>query len=181
MSILLMLSGRRLLMLWRTGIMDQCQRYKVRVFDDRIEIWSPGMLPDDLTIEDLKKEHRSVPRNPLLFKQLFLVKYVEDVGGGTLDMIKQCDDWGIPAPLFDHITGAFVVTFRLPPVLDDLEKLGLNPRQIKAMDHVVKKGSITNREYTSLNDISRKTATVDPVSYTHLRAHETRHDLVCRL
>src|SRR5665648_1298335 len=42
-----------------------------------------------------------------------------------------------------------------------LEKLGLNPRQIKAMDHVVKKGSITNREYTSLNDISRKTATVD--------------------
>ena len=21
----------------------------------------------------------------------------------------------------------------------------------------------------------------DPVSYTHLRAHETRHDLVCRL
>src|SRR5450756_2966554 len=22
---------------------------------------------------------------------------------------------------------------------------------------------------------------VDPVSYTHLRAHETRHDLVCRL
>src|SRR5450759_744778 len=24
-------------------------------------------------------------------------------------------------------------------------------------------------------------ATVAPVSYTHLRAHETRHDLVCRL
>src|SRR5450756_2881881 len=24
-------------------------------------------------------------------------------------------------------------------------------------------------------------ATVNPVSYTHLRAHETRHDLVCRL
>ena len=22
---------------------------------------------------------------------------------------------------------------------------------------------------------------IDPVSYTHLRAHETRHDLVCRL
>src|SRR5450756_1035337 len=24
-------------------------------------------------------------------------------------------------------------------------------------------------------------ASADPVSYTHLRAHETRHDLVCRL
>lgn len=72
---------------------------QVRVFDNRIEIWSPGKLPDDITIDGLKREHRSVPRNPLLFKQLFLVKYVEDVGGGTLDMIKQCRDWGD----FEHL------------------------------------------------------------------------------
>ncbi len=63
--------------------------------------------------------------------------------------------------MFNHITGAFVVTFRLPPVLDNLEKLGLNQRQIQAIDYVMKKGSITNREYTSLNNISRKTATAD--------------------
>src|SRR5450759_1042103 len=30
----------------------------------------------------------------------------------------------------------------------------------------------------SLQDLQRM---VEPVSYTHLRAHETRHDLVCRL
>lgn len=140
---------------------ESVSKVQVRVFDNRIEIWSPGKLPDDITIDDLKKEHRSVPRNPLLFKQLFLVKYVEDVGGGTLDMIKQCRDWGIPEPVFDHITGAFVVTFRLPPALDNLEKLGLNQRQIQAIDYVVKKGSITNGEYTSLNNVSRKTATTD--------------------
>src|SRR5450759_5511964 len=28
---------------------------------------------------------------------------------------------------------------------------------------------------------ARLAASVSPVSYTHLRAHETRHDLVCRL
>src|SRR5450756_760127 len=27
----------------------------------------------------------------------------------------------------------------------------------------------------------KKTPHVEPVSYTHLRAHETRHDIVCRL
>lgn len=140
---------------------ESVSKVQVRVFDNRIEIWSPGKLPDDITIDDLKREHRSVPRNPLLFKQLFLVKYVEDVGGGTLDMIKQCRDWEIPEPVFDHITGAFVVTFRLPPALDNLEKLGLNQRQIQAIDYVMKKGSITNREYTFLNNISRKTATTD--------------------
>ncbi len=29
------------------------------------------------------------------------------------------------------------------------------------MDYIVKKGSISNKEYTSLNSISRKTATID--------------------
>src|SRR5450756_2887591 len=29
--------------------------------------------------------------------------------------------------------------------------------------------------------VLRRTLWLDPVSYTHLRAHETRHDLVCRL
>ena len=136
-------------------------KVQVRIFDNRIEVWSSGTLPDEITIEDLRREHISVPRNPLLFKQLFWVKYVEDVGGGTLDMISQCRDWGIPEPVFEHITGAFVVTFKLPPALGDLERLGLNERQLKAMDYVIKKGSISNKVYTSLNNISRKTATID--------------------
>jgi ATP-dependent DNA helicase RecG len=140
---------------------ESSSKVQVRIFDNRIEIWSPGKLPDEITIEDLKREHISVPRNPLLFKQLLWVKYVEDVGGGTLDMINQCRDWGFPDPLFEHISGAFVVTFRLPPVLGDLEKMGLNIRQINAMNYIIKKGSISNKEYISLNSISRKTATTD--------------------
>jgi len=136
-------------------------KVQVRIFDNRIEIWSPGTLPDEITIEDLKREHISVPRNPLLFKQLLWVKYVEDVGGGTLDMINQCKEWGFPEPLFEHISGAFVVTFRLPPSVGDLEKMGLNIRQINAMNYIIKKGSINNKDYISLNNISRKTATTD--------------------
>ncbi len=44
---------------------------------------------------------------------------------------------------------------------DDLEKMGLNERQIRAMNYIVKKGSISNKEYISLNNVSRKTATTD--------------------
>ncbi len=119
------------------------------------------MLPDGLTVEDLKREHRSIPRNPLLFKQLFWVKYVEDVGGGTLDMISLCREWEILEPDFKHITGALVVIFRLPPFLEDLEKLGLNERQIKAVEYVKKRGSITSGEYQKLNDTTRYTAARD--------------------
>ncbi|MFH1077523.1 MAG: ATP-binding protein [Pseudomonadota bacterium] len=136
-------------------------KVQVRVFDSSIELWNPGVLPSDITIEDLKKEHRSVPRNPLLFKQLFWVKYVEDVGGGTLDMIRQCREWGILEPEFKIITGAFVVVFRLPLSTENMEKLGLNDRQIKAVDYVGKKGAITNKEYMGLTGASRITATRD--------------------
>ena len=34
---------------------------------------------------------------------------------------------------------------------------------------------------TMFNTIGRAQGWSDTVSYTHLRAHETRHDLVCRL
>lgn len=136
-------------------------KVQVRVFDSCIEVWNPGILPNDIAIEDLKKKHRSVPRNPVLFKQLFWVKYVEDVGGGTLDMIRQCKEWGIIEPEFEIITGAFVVTFRLPPALENLEKLGLSERQIKAVNYVTKKGSIGNKEYQELNAVSKRSATLD--------------------
>jgi ATP-dependent DNA helicase RecG len=136
-------------------------KVQVRIFDNRIEVWNPGKLPDEITIDDLRREHISVPHNPLLFKQLLWVKYVEDVGGGTLDMINQCKEWVIPEPMFEHVSGAFVVTFRLPAAAEDLEKMGLNERQIRAMNYIVKKGSISNKEYISLNNVSRKTATTD--------------------
>ena len=118
---------------------ESSSKVQVRIFDNRIEVWSPGLLPEGITIDDLKREHRSIPRNPLLFKQFFWVKYVEDVGGGTLDMIKQCREWEIPEPEFKFVTGAFVVVFKLPPSVEDLEKLGLNKRQLRAVEYVTKK------------------------------------------
>src|SRR5450756_3069275 len=43
-------------------------------------------------------------------------------------------------------------------------------------------GDQVNRLVAALADMGiEKGERVGPVSYTHLRAHETRHDLVCRL
>ena len=53
------------------------------------------------------------------------------------------------------------VVFKLPPAFEDLEKLGLNGRQIKAVNYVVKKGSISNKDYQDINKISKRTATLD--------------------
>jgi len=137
-------------------------KVQVRVFDDCIEIWNPGRLPEGWTIDRLKQKHESIPKNPLLFKQLFWVKYVEDVGGGTIDMIQACRAWGIPEPEFEDTGSAIVITFRksiLTPKV--LEKFGLNRRQIKAMDFIKERSSITTKQYCKLFKIARDTANRD--------------------
>jgi len=136
-------------------------KVQIRIFDDRIEVWGCGTLPEPLTPEDLKKKHRSILRNPLIGKCLFLIKFIEEWGTGTNRIIEECIKHGLPEPLFEEITGCLVVTFRKPPVLEDLEKLELKERQIQAVDHVVKKDSISNKEYQKLNQVAKYTATRD--------------------
>ena len=36
------------------------------IYDDRLEIWSDGTLPFGLSVDDLKRDHLSRPRNPLI-------------------------------------------------------------------------------------------------------------------
>ena len=42
-----------------------------------------------------------------------------------------------------------------------MRKIGLNERQIKAVMYVKEKGKITNKEYQSIADISKRTASRD--------------------
>ncbi len=132
---------------------------QINIFDDRIEIWGCGSLPGNLTIDDLKVEHTSVPRNKLIAKRFFDIKFIENWGTGTLRMIQSCIDHGLPEPIFEIKSGNLVVTinkykFSLLTV-KDLEK-----SQQKAIDYLLDHETITNREYRELNPgIDRNTAT----------------------
>lgn len=135
---------------------------QIRIFDDRIEVWNPGLLPEPLTIEDLKKKHKSIPRNPLIAKCFFLIKLIEQWGTGTNDMIKFCLDWGLPEPLFECITGDFVVTFKRSVITVELmDKLGLNQRQRKAIRYIEEHKKISRMEYAKLDEVSDATAKRD--------------------
>ena len=50
---------------------------QIRIFDDRLEVWGVGPLPKPLTIEDLKKKHKSILRNPLIEKCLYITIFLE--------------------------------------------------------------------------------------------------------
>ena len=88
---------------------------QVMLFSDRLEVLNPGRLPPSLTLEQLRETHRSVPSNPLLARSLYLNQYIEEMGTGTLDMIRHCSDAGLPEPEFNDSSGFKTVIWRAKP------------------------------------------------------------------
>ena len=69
---------------------DYFQNAPIRlfIFDDRVEIISPGGLPDDMT-EEMIRKGVSKPRNPLLFDYAkYLLPYT-GIGSGILRALKE--------------------------------------------------------------------------------------------
>ena len=84
---------------------------QVMLFADRLEVWKPGRLPPPLTLEKLRVPHESIPGNSLLARAMYLVKYIEQMGTGTLDMIERCFGAGLREPEFE-VSGSFVTRIR---------------------------------------------------------------------
>ncbi|NYB52070.1 MAG: putative DNA binding domain-containing protein [Methanobacteriaceae archaeon] len=134
---------------------------QIRIFEDRIEIWGCGPLPEPLTVEDLKKAHDSIRRNPLVAKCFYRIGFVEEWGTGTQRIIKSCLENGLPEPLFEIKSGSLVVIIRKYKYAQ-LRKSEIGERQKKAIDYLLKNGRITNEEYRRINpDIGRYTALKD--------------------
>jgi predicted HTH transcriptional regulator len=85
---------------------------KDNIEGDRLEIWNPGHLPPNLTLDDLLHEHSSIPANPLIAEPLFLAKYIEKVGSGTIDMIRLCKEAKLKPLSFKIQSGSFVLTIK---------------------------------------------------------------------
>lgn len=135
---------------------------QVSVFADRVEVWNPGALPSSLTIESLRHPHGSIPRNHRICEVLFLARYIEKYGTGTLMMIRESLAHNLPEPDFAQRGGEFTVALWRDWLTEKvLAGYNLNERQLQAVTHVKRKGKIANSEYQQLTGTTRKTATRD--------------------
>ena len=93
---------------------DYAQRggpIRISIFDDRIEIENPGLLPFGLTVEDLPQGVSKL-RNRVLARVFHELRLVESWGSGIQRMISACNDAGVAAPELLEIGGRFRVTLR---------------------------------------------------------------------
>lgn len=140
------------------------RRIEVRMFDDRLEVISPGGLPGYITLDNIVDEHFS--RNPRIVAGLFQWGYIEELGLGVDRMIDEMLRAGHPAPDFRATPYSFTVTLynvRERHVMADWER-SMNERQLRAMQYLRDHGSITNREYRELcPSVSAETIRLDLV------------------
>lgn len=108
----------------------------------------------------MKRPHSSRPRNTLIADVCFKGGLIDAWGRGTIKIIEACKQAGLPEPeIIERDGGMLVTLFKNNLTTEQLTKLGLNDRQLKAVEYIKEKGKITNKEYQEINSISRQTAT----------------------
>ena len=150
---------------------------QVMLFSDRLEVLNPGRLPSSLTLEQLRETHSSVPYNPLLARSLYYAQYIEEMGTGTLDMIRRCRGAGLPEPEF-AISGGFKTTIwrAIPPeqvkvqpesLPEDLKSRVLNLLADGPMSKSELSTKLGHREVSGqLNKVVRDLLTSGMIEYT---------------
>jgi ATP-dependent DNA helicase RecG len=137
------------------------RRIEIHLFQDRLEIISPGGLPGHVTLDNIFDTHYS--RNPRLVRGLYCWAYIEEMGQG-MDIIRASlrrDHH--PDPELKAAEQTFTVILR--NAVDEAERdygEQFNPRQVLALKFLEANERITNRQYQELcPNVSPETLRLD--------------------
>ena len=81
---------------------------QVALFDDRLEVTSPGMLLNNVTIAKMMEGY-SKPRNPAIARAFAYMKIIEKWGTGIPRLFEACKEYGLPKPELVDFDGDFRV------------------------------------------------------------------------
>ncbi|MFV0554500.1 MAG: RNA-binding domain-containing protein [Mangrovibacterium sp.] len=135
---------------------NQGRDIKLGIYDDILNIVSPGSLPNNITMEDVFSG-RSEARNRVVsnvFKELGLI---EQWGTGIGRIISACEAQGIPTPKISEQNDFFDVEIvrqqatdydRLRPITTDYDRLSQAEKEI--VQYLLDKGVISRKDAVEL-------------------------------
>ena len=94
---------------------------QIRVYEDRIIIWNDGELPENWTIETLKKSHPSKPFNPDVANVFFRAGLIESWGRGIEKIEKECIEHGLSTPEFEYDASSFKFIIHAESLLEKIK------------------------------------------------------------
>jgi len=112
-----------------TDYSQQGAPIRVSIFNDRLEVENPGLLPFGLTIDDLKAGVSKL-RNRVIGRVFHELGLIEQWGSGVQRMISACRSSGLATPAFEELGNRFRVTLYSKrtgkPVVDKIDKVILD-------------------------------------------------------
>jgi len=91
----------------------------VAMYDDHLEIVSPGGFHFDIEPAKLVQPHESRPWNPIIADVFYRAGVIERWGMGTLKMLDWCREFENPLPEWKEQAGSVYVTFLPAPWFDE--------------------------------------------------------------
>jgi len=144
---------------------------EVHLFDNRMEVWSPGELVEPVTLEKLRHGERvHASRNPRIVRVLTAFGYMRELGEGIPRMFEVMEQEGLRPPEFRLEGGRFVVTLWSTPIyrpetmrwLRRFEQQGLTRNQLRLLAYAREHGGrFTSRAYQKLVGVDIYTASRD--------------------
>jgi ATP-dependent DNA helicase RecG len=115
---------------------------QIRVYDDHLSIWNPGLLPEGWTAKKLLSNHASCPYNPLVANAFFRAGEIEAWGRGIKRIVETCREAGSPAPIITYEPHDLWMEFPYSP--DYLSKIskGNASSTVKGRDEASVKTSV---------------------------------------
>ena len=118
--------------------------------------------PDPRGSQAQEHPHGSIARNHRICEALFLSRYIEKYGTGTLMMIRESLAHALPEPDFTQRGGEFTITlWRDWLTADVLAKLQLNNRQRQSVLIIKTSERLSNLDYQKTFGVSKPTASRD--------------------
>lgn len=139
----------------------------VWLFDDRMEVESPGGAVDAVSLDELREGRRShASRNPRLARVLVDLGYMREQGEGIPRMFGEMTTQFLPAPVVEASAKAFKVTLKNTPNitaataewLGEIAKEGLGENQVHALVLALRHGSVSNAELRDATGVDTLTA-----------------------
>lgn len=122
---------------------------QIHIYDNRIEVRSPGKLPGFVTVENILDVRHS--RNKQIVRTLSRYKNPpnKDMGEGLNTAFQKMKDWKLKSPVITEFENTVVVTIGHTPLA--------NPEEL-VMEFLIKNKSITNKQGREITGIKSENA-----------------------
>lgn len=149
-------------------LLTENSRVQVAIYDDRVEITSPGNLANGLTLKEMLEGKTSI-RNACIVNVFSYLNIIENWGTGVQRSIKLCEEAGVSIPEFIEMNTGIRVNFYRPSYVNDKvndkvnakvnAKVNLSENALKIHEIIISNPYVTRNEIA--NKIHKSESTVN--------------------